>query len=117
MTFYGGVILAIVFGFLVYRKNVPIGPASIIGVIGIIVIVAIGMNFYPISISYNAWMWILAVYILVASVTPVWILLQPRDYLSSFLLYFMIAVAVIAIIGASIMGQGHVDIPAFAGFL
>ena len=110
------IVLAIVFGFLVYRKNVPIGPASIIGVIGIIVIVAIGMNFYPISISYNAWMWILAAYILVASVTPVWILLQPRDYLSSFLLYFMIAVAIIAIIGASIMGQGHVDIPAFAGW-
>lgn len=110
------IVLAIVFGFLVYRKNVPIGPASIIGVIGIVIIVAIGMNFYPITISYNAWMWILAVYILVASVTPVWILLQPRDYLSSFLLYFMIAVAVIAVIGASLMGQGHVDIPAFAGW-
>ena len=74
------------------------------------------MNWHPISISYNAWMWILGVYILIASVTPVWILLQPRDYLSSFLLYFMIAVAVIAIIGASLMGQGHVDIPAFAGW-
>ena len=110
------IVLAIVFGFLVYRKNVPIGPASIIGVIGIVIIVAIGMNFYPITISYNAWMWILAAYILVASVTPVWILLQPRDYLSSFLLYFMIAVAVIAVIGASLMGQGHVDIPAFAGW-
>ena len=96
------IVLAIVFGFLVYRKNVPIGPASIIGVVGIIIIVAIGMNFYPISISYNMWMWILAVYILIASVTPVWILLQPRDYLSSFLLYFMIAVAVVAIIGSAI---------------
>ncbi len=110
------IVLAIVFGFLVYRKNVPIGPASVIGVIGIIVIVAIGMNWYPITVSYNAWMWILGIYILIASVTPVWILLQPRDYLSSFLLYFMIAVAVIAIIGASIMGQGTLDIPAFSGW-
>ena len=110
------IVLAIVFGFLVYRKNVPIGPASIIGVVGIIIIVAIGMNFYPISISYNMWMWILAVYILIASVTPVWILLQPRDYLSSFLLYFMIAVAIIAIIGSTIAGKGNVDIPAFSGF-
>ncbi len=110
------IVLAIVFGFLVYRKNMPIGPASVIGVLGIVIIVAIGMNFCPITISYNAWMWILGIYILIASVTPVWILLQPRDYLSSFLLYFMIGVAVIAIIGASIAGQGHLDIPAFAGW-
>jgi carbon starvation protein len=110
------IVLAIVFGFLVYRKNMPIGPASVIGVIGIVIIVAIGMNFCPITISYNTWMWILGIYILIASVTPVWILLQPRDYLSSFLLYFMIGVAVIAIIGTSIAGQGHLDIPAFAGW-
>ncbi len=110
------ILLAVVFGFLVYRKNMPIGPASVVGVIGIIAIVAIGMNFCPITISYNAWMWILGIYILVASVTPVWILLQPRDYLSSFLLYFMIAVAVIAIIGASLAGQGSLDIPAFSGW-
>lgn len=107
------IVLAIVFGFLVYRKNMPIGPASVIGVIGIVIIVALGMNWCPITISYNAWMWILAVYILIASVTPVWILLQPRDYLSSFLLYFMIGVAVIAIIGATLTGNGHLDIPAF----
>ncbi|MCR5129656.1 MAG: carbon starvation protein A [Lachnospiraceae bacterium] len=110
------IVLAIVFGFMVYRKKVPIGPASVIGVLGIVAIVAIGMNWCPISISYNAWMWILALYILIASVTPVWILLQPRDYLSSFLLYFMIAVAVIAVIGASLAGQGNLEIPAFSGW-
>ena len=110
------ILLAIVFGFMVYRKKMPIGPASVIGVVGIVAIVAIGMNWCPVSISYNAWMWILALYILIASVTPVWILLQPRDYLSSFLLYFMIAVAVIAVIGASLAGQGNLDIPAFSGW-
>jgi carbon starvation protein len=110
------IVLAIVFGFFVYRKHMPIGIASVIGVIGIVAIVAIGMNWCPITISYNAWMWILAVYILIASVTPVWILLQPRDYLSSFLLYFMIAVALIAIIGASLTGNGSLSIPAFSGW-
>ncbi|MCR4691253.1 MAG: carbon starvation protein A [Lachnospiraceae bacterium] len=110
------ILLAIVFGFMVYRKNVPIGIASVIGVAGIVGIVALGMNWHPVSIPYNAWMWILAVYILIASVTPVWILLQPRDYLSSFLLYFMIAVALIAIIGATLAGQGNLAIPAFSGF-
>ena len=109
------IVLAIIFGIMVYRKNVPVGIASVIGVIGIVAIVAIGMNFHPITISYKAWMWILAVYILIASVTPVWILLQPRDYLSSFLLYFMIAVALIAIIGSTLAGQGSLTIPAFTG--
>jgi carbon starvation protein len=107
------ILLAILFGFLVYRKNMNIGPATVIGVIGIVVIVLIGLNFHPIALSYSAWMWLLGAYILVASVTPVWILLQPRDYLSSFLLYFMIAVSVVGIIGATITGNGNLDIPAW----
>ena len=110
------ILLAIVFGVLVYRMNVSIGIASVIGVAGIVGIVFLGLNWHPLSMSYNVWMYVLAAYILVASVTPVWILLQPRDYLSSFLLYFMIAVAIIAIIGAAIAGNAKVDIPAFTGF-
>ena len=110
------IVLAIIFGFFVYRKNAPIGVSSIIGVIGIIVIVAIGLNFHPIALSYSGWMWLLGVYILIASVTPVWILLQPRDYLSSFLLYFMMAVAIIGIVGAAVTGHASLDIPAFTGF-
>lgn len=111
------IVLAVIFGILVYRKNVSIGIASVIGCVGIVAIVAIGLKFHPITLSYNTWMYVLAVYILIASVTPVWILLQPRDYLSSFLLYFMIIVAVIAVVGAALTGSGHVDMPAFAGFV
>ena len=106
-------VLAIGFGFLLYRKNMPIGIASVIGVLGIIAIVAIGLNFHPISLSYNTWMWIVGAYILVASVTPVWILLQPRDYLSSFLLYFMIAAGVLAVVGGVVTGHGSFQVPAF----
>lgn len=110
------IVLAVIFGFLVYRMNVPVGTASIIGVIGIAGIVALGLVWHPVSLPYNTWMILLGVYILVASVTPVWILLQPRDYLSSFLLYFMIIVAIIAIIGSAFVGGADVDIPAFSGF-
>lgn len=106
-------VLAIGFGFLLYRKNMPIGIASVIGVLGIIAVVAIGLNFHPISLSYNTWMWIVGAYILVASVTPVWILLQPRDYLSSFLLYFMIAAGVVAVVGGVVTGHGSFHVPAF----
>lgn len=107
------IILAIAFGFFVYRKNAPIAVASVIGCAGIVAIVAIGLNFHPISLTYNTWMWVVGAYILVASVTPVWILLQPRDYLSSFLLYFMIGAGLIAVIGAVVAGQGSFSVPAF----
>ena len=90
--------IAIVFGFLVYRRNAPMSVASVVGVIAIVAIIAVGMNFHPIYLSKDAWMWICGIYIAIASVTPVWILLQPRDYLSSFLLYAMLALAVVAVV-------------------
>ena len=62
-------------------------------------------------------MFIIGLYILAASVAPVWILLQPRDYLSSYLLYGMIILAVVGIVGASVTGDtANCEIPAFAGF-
>lgn len=88
--------IAIVFGFLVYRRNAPMTVASVVGVIAIVAIIAIGMNFHPLYLDKNMWMIVCGVYIAVASVTPVWILLQPRDYLSSFLLYAMLALAFVA---------------------
>ena len=91
------ILMAIVFGFAVYRKGVKMSIASVVGVIGIIACLFIGLNFYPIQLSTNAWMWIVGLYIMIASVAPVWILLQPRDYLSSFLLYAMLALAALAV--------------------
>ena len=89
--------IAIVFGFFVYRRNAPVGIASVVGVLAIVAIIFIGLNFHPIYLSTTTWMWIVGFYILVASVAPVWILLQPRDYLSSFLLYAMLGLAVVAV--------------------
>lgn len=91
------IVIAIIFGFCVYRRNAPMAVASVVGVIGIVAIIAIGMVFHPIYLSAKAWMWICGLYIAIASVTPVWILLQPRDYLSSFLLYAMLALAAVSV--------------------
>ena len=54
-------------------------------------------------------------YIAIASVTPVWILLQPRDYLSSFLLYGMMIDRCPGVLGSAIFSpqHGNMDIPAF----
>mgnify|MGYP000260077975 CR=1 FL=1 len=94
------IVLAILFGFFVYRRNAPLGVSTIIGVVLIAVAMYIGLNWHPIYLSYETWMIICGVYILIASVTPVWILLQPRDYLSSFLLYAMLIVAFFGVVVA-----------------
>lgn len=107
------IVLAIFFGFFVYRRNAPLGISTIIGVALIAVAMIIGLKWHPLYLSYETWMIICGIYILVASVTPVWILLQPRDYLSSFLLYGMMILAVVGIIGC----HPSIDtMPAFTGF-
>ena len=109
------ILIAIVFGFCVYRRNMSMGLSTVLGILAIVVIMAIGMNFHPLYLSTNTWMLIVGVYIAIASVAPVWILLQPRDYLSSFLLYAMLAVAFIGVVGA----HPNIDaelFPAFTGF-
>ncbi len=110
------IVIAIVFGFLVYRRNAPMSVATILGVVAIAVCMAIGMNFHPIYLTAKVWMIVVGIYIAIASVTPVWILLQPRDYLSSFLLYAMLAVALVGVI-ISHAGLGGADgLQAFSGF-
>ncbi len=109
------ILIAIVFGFFVYRRNTPMLLSTILGIIAIILCMAVGMNFHPIYLSSNVWMIIVGIYIAIASVAPVWILLQPRDYLSSFLLYAMLIIAFVGVVGA----HPNIDpelFPAFSGF-
>jgi len=105
------IVIAFIFGYFVYRKNVKIGPATIVGIIGIVLIVIAGLNF-GVNASRTFWVLFIAVYIIVASLLPVWMLLQPRDYLSSFLLYGMMIIAVIGII----FSGATVELPAYTGW-
>ena len=105
------IVIAVIFGYFVYRKNVPIGPATIVGIVGIVAIVLIGLN-VGVNCGRTFWVIFIAVYVTVASLLPVWILLQPRDYLSSFLLYGMMIIALVGIIGSGM----SVEVPAFSGW-
>ncbi len=114
--------VAVVYGLVTRGRNIPTAINIVSAIVLIIIMVAIGYNLplmgIAISLDYNTWMIILGVYILIASVAPVWILLQPRDYLSSYLLYGMIILAIIGIVGASVMGAASdLQIPAFTGFV
>ncbi len=110
------VVVAIVYGIVTRGRKIP-AAANIISAIAIIIaVVAIGYNFPVIQLDNFSWMMIVGVYIFAASIAPVWVLLQPRDYLSSYLLYGMIALAVVGIIGSGIMGASNdLQIPAFTG--
>lgn len=103
--------LAIAFGALVYRKGVSLKVGTVVGVAILFFCVYLG-TLFPITLSVNAWIAIMCVYIFAASTAPVWILLQPRDYLNSFLLYAMIAGAVIGIV----IDNPSIKLPAVTAF-
>lgn len=81
--------LAMVFGFAIYRRNAPLIVSTVVGVALLALCIWLGVVF-PLKLSKQAWLIILSLYIVVAAILPVWMLLQPRDYLNSFLLYAMI---------------------------
>ena len=105
------ILMAVVFGFCVYRKNLPLSICTIVGIAVLVGCIVLGLK-CPIFLPGTTWMYIIAVYIFIASVTPVWILLQPRDYLSSFLLYGMMIAAIVGVFAAN----PTIQLPAFVGF-
>ena len=109
------IVLAIIYGYITNRMGVGTLPATIGGIIGIVAIVILGLNF-GFVMSRTAWIVTIGIYIAVASLVPVWILLQPRDYLSSFLLYGMMLLALVGIFVAAATGRSNFDIPAFTGW-
>ncbi len=104
-------LLALLFGVSIYRLRTPLWMATIVGVILLFAAVVVG-DYLPLQLSQAAWQWILIGYIFVASVVPVWILLQPRDYLNSFLLYALMVGGFAGIIFAAPV----VHLPAVTSF-
>ena len=77
---------AVIFGFLLNKYNLPLWIATILGIVLLGFSVTLGQMF-PLVLGKEIWIIILFVYVFIASVIPVWMLLQPRDYLNSFFLY------------------------------
>ena len=109
------ILLAILYGVLTNRFGVKTVPATVIGIAGIILSLVIGLN-VGLAMGRTAWIVIIGVYITVASLIPVWIMLQPRDYLSSFLLYAMMIIAVAGIVYSAFTGSATFQLPAFTGW-
>jgi len=105
------IVLAIPFGYAIFRRGAPLLWSSVIGVALLALCVWLG-TLFPISLPFAAWVVLLFVYAFVAASLPVWFLLQPRDYLNSFLLYAFLVAAIIGIL----VTNPAIQLPAFTGF-
>jgi len=113
--------LAVVFGLAVNRLKVPLLPATIVFVPVMFACIWIGtkLPFDLVALcglskegAQTAWTVVLLVYCFLASTLPVWLLLQPRDYLNSYLLYAMMALGFLGVFAAA----PTVNLDAFAGW-
>jgi carbon starvation protein len=111
------IILAVLFGLSIYRFKMPLLWSSAIfvplvfGAIWLGVKIPIQPEYIPAVIAGNpakTWCVLLLIYCFAASTTPVWILLQPRDYLSSFLLYASVLGGMLGIL----IGGFKIEFPA-----
>ncbi len=89
-------IIAMICGVLLRKKLIGLLPVSIIGTVLTFVCIWVG-TFLPIHISYTTLLYSLLAYAFAASVLPVWLLLQPRDFINAFALYIGMILMYIAV--------------------
>lgn len=106
------IVVAIAFGLFLKKTKIGGWKQALIGIVLIIAMLAGGIAF-PLYFSKNVWIYVVFVYIFFASVTPMWLLKQPRDYLTTFLFIAMIAGAVIGVL----ISNPSITTPAFTGFV
>ena len=80
-------IVAVGMGWALYRWKLPFALVTVVGVTLSFVGLAWGHRYDVTLFGPTPWIWVLLGYAFLASVLPVWLLLQPRDYLNSFQLY------------------------------
>ncbi|MCA1951163.1 MAG: carbon starvation protein A [Treponema sp.] len=111
-AFFFFCVAAIIAGFIMYKSPLGMGWGSLIGIILIIAAFWAG-DLLPVKATKDVWFVVIFVYIVIASALPVNFLLQPRDYLNSFLLYFGLVVGSIA----ALFSFGAFDsVPLFTSF-
>ena len=81
------IVIALIIGTVTYRRGWPILPVTTLGFVAMLVFVWAGIEHPILGPSLAQWKWLLLLYAFAASVLPVWMLLQPRDYINSLLLY------------------------------
>lgn len=91
------IVFAVGLGFFLKHTHFPAWANTVVAIVLLVLSIALGMNL-PLYFSREFWLIFVFLYILVACVTPVWALLQPRDFLNSYLLIAMMLMAFVGII-------------------
>lgn len=105
------IVVAMIFGLYAKYRKPNSKQQFVIGIVLLIGMLALGIA-CPLYFSKNVWLVVVCVYLFLASITPMWLLMQPRDYLSTFLLIGMIVGAVVGVVVAN----PAMNLPAFTAF-
>ena len=104
-------VFAVVLGLIQKKFSLTGWKEAVVGIICIVASFAIGMN-CPLIFGKAAWSYITFIYIFFAAVLPMWLLKQPRDYMTTFMFICMIAGAVVGLVVA----HPTMNLPVFTGF-
>lgn len=104
-------VFAVVFGLIQKKFNFSGWKEAVLGIVFIVLSFVIGMNF-PLVFNKATWSYITFIYIFFAAVLPMWLLKQPRDYMTTFMFIGMIAGAVVGLLVA----HPTMNLPVFTGF-
>lgn len=105
------IFVAMGFGFFIRKVN-PSGVVKfLVAVVLVLAMFAVGMQF-PLYFDAQTWRYVTFGYCFIASVLPMWLLMEPRDYLSAFLLLGMVFGGVVGVVVAN----PSINMPAFVGF-
>ncbi len=105
------ILFAVVFGVVQHKMKFTGWKEVVFGLVCTVLAFVFGMNF-PVILGKDMWVYIAFIYIFLAAVLPMWFVMQPRDYMSTFMFVGMIAGAVLGLIFA----HPAMNLPAFTGF-
>ncbi|MEW6663053.1 MAG: carbon starvation protein A [Bacillota bacterium] len=92
-----------ILGYLLYRRGVEVKICATLALLVALISIIVGV-YYPVVIDPKTWMIILTVYVFLAAGIPVWMILQPRDFTNSFILYGGIAALLIGVLFSGFAG-------------
>ena len=104
-------VFAVIFGLIQKKFNFDGWKEAVIGIVFIVLSFAIGSSF-PIILNKEGWIYITFIYIFFAAVLPMWLLKQPRDYMTTFMFIFMIIGAAVGLLVA----HPTMNLKAYTGF-
>ena len=104
-------VFAVIFGLIQKKFNFSGWKEAVVGIAFIVLSFVVGMN-CPIILGKAAWSYITFIYIFFAAVLPMWLLKQPRDYMTTFMFGAMIAGAIVGLLVA----HPTMNLPVFTGF-